>query len=119
MKVADVLKCVAQGVSTEEVKTIIAQNKVSADEAIELVKAGYNSESLSGLLDEPEDPKPEDPKPDTKPDNKMSEEIENLKKQLEETQKSLEKAQQANINKDNGPGEKPNPEEYLAKLFAQ
>ena len=114
MKVADVLKCVAQGVSTEEVKTIVAQNHVSADEAIELVKAGYSSESLSGLLDEPEDPKP-----DTKPDNKMNEEIENLKKQLEETQKSLEKAQQANINKDNGPGEKPNPEEYLAKLFAQ
>ena len=50
---------------------------------------------------------------------KLNEEIENLKKQLEETQNKLVKAQQANLRQDNGPGEKPDPEEYLAKLFAE
>lgn len=121
MKVSEVLKCVSSGVSTEEVKTIMGQNKISADEAIDLVKAGYTAESLRGVLDEPEDPKPEDPKPDEtpKPDSKALEEIEKLKKELEDTKQSLEKAQKDNLNKDLGPGEKHDPTEYLSKLFAQ
>lgn len=122
MKVSEVLKCVAQGVSVDDVKDIIAVQKVSADEAIELVKAGYSSKTLEGLLDEPKpeptpDPAPQ-PTPEPQPDNKAMEEIEKLKKELEETQAKLSKAQQANLRQDLGPGEKPDPEEYLAKLFA-
>lgn len=120
MKVSEVLKCVSSGVSTEEVKIIMGQNKISADEAIDLVKAGYTAESLKGVLDEPEDFKPEDPKPeDPKPDSKALEEIEKLRKELEDTKASLEKAQKDNLNKDVGPGEKPDPTDYLARLFAQ
>lgn len=115
MKVSEVLKCVAQGVSVDDVKDIIAEQRISADEAIELVKAGYSSKTLQGVLDAPE---PE-PQPAPQPDPKLNEEIENLKKQLEETQNKLVKAQQANLRQDAGPGEKPDPEEYLAKLFAE
>ena len=124
MKVSEVLKCVASGVSTDEVKDIMALNHTSADEAIELVKAGYTSKTLQGLLDEPKpepEPQPEpnpQPTPQPEPDNKAMEEIEKLKKELEETQAKLNKAQQANLRQDLGPGEKPDPEEYLAKLFA-
>ena len=121
MKVSEVLKCVSSGLSTEEVKTIMGQNKISADEAIDLVKAGYTAESLKGVLDEPDaeitDPKPETPKETES--SKALEEIEKLKKELEDTKQSLEKAQKDNLNKDVGPGEKPDPTEYLAKLFAQ
>ena len=121
MKVSEVLKCVAQGVSVDDVKDIVASQKVSADEAIELVKAGYSSKTLEGLLDEPKpEPEPEpQPTPTPEPDNKAMEEIEKLKKELEDTQNKLAKAQQANLRQDVGPGEKPDPEEYLAKLFAQ
>ena len=124
MKVSEVLKCVAQGVSVDDVKDIVASQKVSADEAIELVKAGYSSKTLEGLLDEPKpepepEPKPQPtPTPEPQPDNKAMEEIEKLKKELEDTQNKLAKAQQANLRQDVGPGEKPDPEEYLAKLFA-
>lgn len=117
MKVSEVLKCVASGVSTDEVKDIMALNHTSADEAIELVKAGYTSKTLQGLLDEPK-PEPE-PQPTPQPDTQANEELEKLKKELEETQAKLQKAQQANLKQDIGPGEKPDPEEYLAKLFAQ
>lgn len=123
MKVSEVLKCVASGVSTDEVKDIMALNHTSADEAIELVKAGYTSKTLQGLLDEPK-PEPEPqldpaPQPNPQPDTQANEELEKLKKELEETQAKLQKAQQANLKQDVGPGEKPDPEEYLAKLFAQ
>lgn len=123
MKVSEVLKCVAQGVSVDDVKDIVATQKVSADEAIELVKAGYSSKTLEGLLDEPKpEPTPEPqptPEPTPQPDNKALEEIEKLKKELEDTQNKLVKAQQANLRQDMGQGEKPDPEEYLAKLFAE
>lgn len=121
MKVSEVLKCVASGVSTDEVKDIMALNHTSADEAIELVKAGYTSKTLQGLLDEPKpepEPQPE-PQPNPLPDIEANEELEKLKKELEETQAKLQKAQQANLKQDLGPGEKPDPEEYLAKLFAE
>lgn len=123
MKVSEVLKCVASGVSTDEVKDIMALNHTSADEAIELVKAGYTSKTLQGLLDEPKpepEPQPDPaPQPNPLPDTQANEELEKLKKELEETQVKLQKAQQANLKQDVGPGEKPDPEEYLAKLFAQ
>lgn len=123
MKVSEVLKCVASGVSTDEVKDIMALNHTSADEAIELVKAGYTSKTLQGLLDEPKpepEPQPDPaPQPNPQPDTQANEELEKLKKELEETQAKLQKAQQANLKQDVGPGEKPDPEEYLAKLFAQ
>lgn len=121
MKVSEVLKCVASGVSTDEVKEIMELNHTSADEAIELVKAGFSSKTLKGLIDEEKETPPENPPAD----NKVSEEIEKLKKELEdnkkaleETKADLEKAQKLNIKKDNGPGEKPDPEDLLAKLFA-
>lgn len=123
MKVSEVLKCVASGVSTDEVKDIMALNHTSADEAIELVKAGYTSKTLQGLLDEPKpepEPQPDpQPQPNPQPDTQANEELEKLKKELEETQAKLQKAQQANLRQDVGPGEKPDPEEYLAKLFAE
>jgi DNA-binding transcriptional MerR regulator len=123
MKVSEVLKCVASGVSTDEVKDIMALNHTSADEAIELVKAGYTSKTLQGLLDEPKpepEPQPDpQPQPNPQPDPQQSEELEKLRKELEETQAKLQKAQQANLRQDVGLGEKPDPEEYLAKLFAQ
>ena len=123
MKVSEVLKCVASGVSTDEVKDIMALNHTSADEAIELVKAGYTSKTLQGLLDEPKpepEPQPDpQPQPNPLPDTQANEELEKLKKELEETQAKLQKAQQANLRQDHWPGEKPDPEEYLAKLFAE
>ena len=119
MKVTDVLKCAKAGISIDDVKGIQALDNVSVDDAIELIKGGYKLEDLKDLITDEPDPEPE-PEPDKKSSdaNKHEEENKKLKEELEKTKKDLESAQLANTKKDVGPGEKPDIEEEMIKLFA-
>lgn len=120
MKFADILKCAKAGISTDDVKAIQSLDKVSVDDAIEVIKAGYKIEDIKDLItdDAPDDNK--DTENDTENDTpEDGVNIKELEDKIAKLTKDLESAQLENSRKDFGGGENPKDVEGdLSKLFA-
>ena len=122
MKFADILKCAKAGISTDDVKAIQSLDRVSVDDAIEVIKAGYKIEDIKDLItdDAPDDKK--DPEDNKDTENDTPEDgvnIKELEDKIAKLTKDLESAQLENSRKDFGGGENPKDVEGdLSKLFA-